>query len=258
MAGDQGDYIDQRQETQEPNPRLVADAQPTPDSRQLSGSAGRDRAAASPDVAQSFMNADGSLSTQFKDGSSTRIDTKTQPARVLEVDNSRGEKTTFTYKDSNTTPSGYSFFDASGKEVERGTKEKDGKPWKVERPDAEGKFHKDKSADVMDVRAGGDGRVDIIGKDGFMHERLRNGDQLTRFNDGTGRIVEEKTWSGRNTSYTYNGQDSQPASFTVKGPDGQFQERGVKTPDGWNIYRSADGKPLNPQNLEDPDRKSVV
>jgi hypothetical protein len=201
---------------------------------------------------RNITNADGTITQKFPDGTNTRLD---GAKRVLEVQAINGDKTTFSYKGDSQQPNSYQVEDANGRIKEKASK--DGSSWKIDRLNVEsGKYYRDKSWDIKDLKLQPDGRIDLIDKQGLHHERQRNGNFLRRAADGSGRVLAEMTWSGRLTEYSYEGRDTQPNSFTLKDKDGNVTEHGVKESDGWSKFKVKQGETgLDPKNLQDAAHK---
>jgi YD repeat-containing protein len=197
---------------------------------------------------KAVTNPDGTVSVNYNDGSSVKVDSW-QTKRPIEFINTQGDKTTLKYEGASNTPASYKIVDREGKVKEEGSKGPKDAEFTVKQF-RDGKEVTGKEQHIVDIRLTPDGQLDYVGKDGLHNQRLRSGSELRR--DPSGRILSEVTPGQRLTEYSYEGNNLQPLTFTVKDAGGNIVRHGVKGENGWNVYQPAAGeKSLDPKNLED-------
>lgn len=202
---------------------------------------------------KTVTNSDGTVSVNYNDGSSVKVDSW-HTKRPIEFVNIQGDKTTLKYEAGSNTPSGYKIVDSSGKVKEEGTKGPKDAEFSIKQY-RDGKEVQGKEQHIVEIKLTPDGQLDYVGKDGLHNQKLRSGSELRR--DPNGRILVETTPGQRVTEYSYEGNGIQPSTFTVKDGGGNIVRHGVKGENGWNVYQPAAGeKSLDSKNLADATKVS--
>ncbi len=225
-----------------PVPKYVAGERPIADDKSPTGQL-------HPKMEHDYHN---NMIYKFNDGSKVKYD-QTQPPRVTELVNARGERISFTYRGESKTPNGFIKTDKDGSVLESGFKGIRDREWNINTEHAnwkvKGVFY---GARVTDVGITEDFQLCMRDKSGSFIEERRDGDVVKR--DSRGRITTEVTIVGRTTNFVYRGKETAPCSYTVEDGGGAIIEHGERKNNSWNLYRPKQGTTtLDPGSLNNED-----